>query len=132
MAKAKGGKPTGAAKASKTNAPDVTILACKTTADADGEKHSEADVIATLAENARALTYMVGRQVLVTSTTGKTECNLARVTLQPNPEKPSFIIAKAKLKGGPALEKMVGRTVQIEIAQMELLGTAKKEPAPAK
>ncbi len=93
----------------------------------EGARVATLDVLTEVTQDARALSLLAGRDVLITAGESKTYGYVVSVTLTPDKKQPGTIHAKAKLTGLGELERLVGRPVDLEKAQTELLGTNDEE-----
>lgn len=77
--------------------------------------------------DARALSVLTGRDVAMVDGIGKGQSkwvgHVGPVTLRPHKERPTGVAATATIGGGPDLEKLVGRVLNIEALQESLPGT---------
>ena len=94
----------------------------------DGEKVAVLKLYTEITNDARALALLTGREVVIADATaaGKAKWGgyVTAVSLRPHPDRATGVVATAKVRGGPDLEKLIGRSLNLERAQESLLGEA--------
>ena len=86
----------------------------------EGDKRTDLKIVSNATDGARRICLLVGKSVQLTAPSYKSLATVKSVTLMPDPQRDTVVVARAKLGGAADLDKLVGRQVRIEKAQREL------------
>ena len=112
---------------SEAKKANCAVVESRKTVTKDGALAVTIKVATDATADSRALSLLTGRDVAMTDGLGKGQSKWAGhvgpVTTKPHKERPTGVTATATIGGGPDLEKLVGRVLNIEALQESLPGT---------